>query len=53
VPNAGADIDSLTAALEQSLYTPHPVDASDAARAGWRIRITTLRKIMLHSFNGE
>lgn len=53
VPNAGKEIDSLTAALEQSLYTPHPADATDAIRAGWRIRIATLRKIMLHSFNGE
>ena len=53
VPKAGDDINSLTAALEQSLYTPHPADAADAIRAGWRIRIATLRKIMLHSFNGE
>jgi hypothetical protein len=53
VPNAGDDIDSLTAALEQSLYTPHPADTSNAIHAGWRIRIATLRKIMLHSFNGE
>jgi transglutaminase-like putative cysteine protease len=53
VPNAGEDIDSLTAALEQSLYTPHPADTSDAIRAGWRVRIATLRKIMLHRFTGE
>jgi hypothetical protein len=53
VPTVGEDIDSLTAALEQSLYSPHPADAANAIRAGWRIRIATLRKIMLHSFNGE
>jgi transglutaminase-like putative cysteine protease len=53
VPNAGEDIDNLAAALEQSLYTPHPADTADTIRAGWRIKIATLRKIMLHRFNGE
>jgi hypothetical protein len=53
IPSAVPDIDNLTAALEKTLYTPHPADAADAIRAGWRIRIATLRKIMLHSFNRE
>jgi transglutaminase-like putative cysteine protease len=53
VPNVTADIDNLTAALEQTLYTPQPADATDAIQSGWKIRVATLRKIMLHRFNGE
>ncbi len=53
IPEAASDIDNLGTALEQTLYTPHPVDAAGAIRASWRIRVATLRKIMLHSFNGE
>jgi transglutaminase-like putative cysteine protease len=51
VPDAERDIDYLTAALEQTLYTLHPADTVDAIRAGWRVRIATLRKIMLRNFN--
>jgi hypothetical protein len=53
VPDASADIDYLTAALEQTLYTSHPAETADAFRAGWRIRIATLRKILLNRSNGE
>ena len=53
VPDAEQDIEYLAAALEQSLYTLHPADTTNAIRAGWRIRIVTLRKIMLHRWNGE
>jgi transglutaminase-like putative cysteine protease len=47
IPQASSDIDYLTTALEQTLYTSHPAETADAFRAGWRIRIATLRKILL------
>jgi len=53
VPLASSDIDYLTTTLEQTLYTSHPAEPSDALRASWKIRLATLRKILLHRFNGE
>jgi transglutaminase-like putative cysteine protease len=53
VPNVAEDINLLTSALEQTLYSPHPADAANAIHASWRIKITTLRKVMLRPFYGE
>jgi transglutaminase-like putative cysteine protease len=50
IPEASTDIESLTAALEQTLYTPQAADSAGAARHSWNIRFFTVRKLMLGNF---
>lgn len=53
VPAAAEHIDLLSAAHEQTLYTPRPADPAKAIRAGWTIRYLTLRAILHRWLYGE
>lgn len=53
IPDASIDIEFLTSALEQTLYTPHAADPVDAMRRGWKIRYFAIRKLMFGRFYGD
>ena len=53
IPEASADIESLTTALEQTFYTAHAVDHTNAVRQSWMIRFFAVRKLILGRFYGE
>ena len=53
IPDASADIERLTAALEQTLYTSQAADPASAMRNSWMIRFITVRKLMLGRFYGD
>lgn len=53
LPSATAAIDLLTAAHEQTLYTPEPADPAAARRAARKIRSTALHTIIRRPRNGE
>ena len=52
LPEASQDIDILGTTLEKTLFTPYPVSSTAATRAGWRLRIFTIRKIVQHWLYG-
>ena len=52
LPEAADEIDILNAALEKTLFTPYPADPASAARAGWRLRIIAIRKIVRRWLHG-
>jgi len=53
LPEASAEIEALTRALEQTLYTPTAAQPVDALRHSWMIRFFTIRKLMLGRFYGD
>ncbi|MCX6067628.1 MAG: transglutaminase-like domain-containing protein [Chloroflexi bacterium] len=53
IPEAAEDVELISAALEQTLFTPHPAEPADAIRAGWRIRYFTALKIILRRIYGD
>ena len=53
LPEAAQDIDILHNTLERNLFTPEPIDAVSANRAGWRLRLTTMRRIVHRKLYGE
>ncbi len=53
LPSLGAEIDTLTAQHEQTLFSRTPGDPGKAANAAWKIRYRTLRSIVLYRLIGE
>ncbi|HEY3313264.1 MAG TPA: transglutaminase-like domain-containing protein [Anaerolineales bacterium] len=53
LPAASEEVDTLSTTLEKTLFTPHPIDAANAMRAGWRLRLFTIRKIIQRRLYGE
>jgi transglutaminase-like putative cysteine protease len=50
---ASGEIDLLSTALEETLFTNHVVDTSKAFRASWRLRYFAIRKIVRQWLYGE
>jgi transglutaminase-like putative cysteine protease len=50
LPNLSNEIDTLTTALEETLYGPQPPETTEAVHASWKIRTATLRQIILRRF---
>jgi len=53
IPEASMEIDILSKALEETLFTTHKADTSEAFRMSWRLRFLTIRKITQHWLYGE
>lgn len=53
LPGVTAEIESLTSALEATLYSPHAPETSTASRAAWKIRLEAFRALNLRRFSLE
>jgi len=52
LPDASSEIEILCSALETTIYSSHPSDATGILRASWRLRFLTFRQIIEHWLYG-